>query len=223
MTSETAVFERVVEGLNNLTLLRDLKKSEQKYRRFFETVRNGWAYHKIVVDDNNNPIDYIFLEINPAFELQTGLKRENVIGRKVTEVLPGIEKDTANWIGRYGKVALTGESTSFENYSESIKKWYTVTASSPEKGYFIAVFEDISERKENEEEKEKLIVELQKALGEIKMLRRILPFCSFCKKIRDDKGSWEKVDVYIYKHSQADISHSVCPECMQKHYPEYNE
>lgn len=214
---------RVVEGLNNLMLLRDLKKSEQKYRRFFETVRNGWAYHKIVVDDKNNPVDYIFLEINPAFELQTGLKRENVIGKKVTEVLPEIEKDPADWIGRYGKVALTGESISFENYSESIKKWYTVTASSPEKGYFIAVFEDIDERKKNEKEKEELIVELQKALGEIKTLRGILPLCSFCKKNRDDKGYWEKVDVYIHKHSQADISHSVCPECMQKHYPEHSE
>lgn len=62
--------------------------------------------------------------------------------------------------------------------------------------------------------------ELQKALDEIKVLKGILPLCSFCKKIRNDKNEWEEVDVYIYKHSQADISHGVCPECIKKHYPD---
>ncbi len=62
--------------------------------------------------------------------------------------------------------------------------------------------------------------ELQKALDEIKVLKGILPLCSFCKKIRNDKNKWEEVDVYIYKHSQADISHGVCPDCMKKHYPD---
>jgi PleD family two-component response regulator len=62
--------------------------------------------------------------------------------------------------------------------------------------------------------------QLQKALDEIKSLRGILPLCSFCKKIRDDKGYWEQVDVYIYKYSEADISHSICPDCMKEHYPD---
>lgn len=60
----------------------------------------------------------------------------------------------------------------------------------------------------------------KKVEEEIKTLRGILPICSFCKKIRDDKGYWEKVEVYIHKYSQADFSHGVCPECMKKHYPE---
>ena len=69
-------------------------------------------------------------------------------------------------------------------------------------------------------EREKLINDLQKAFKEIKTLRGILPLCSFCKKIRYDKGYWEQVDVYIHKHSQADISHSTCPECAKEHYPD---
>lgn len=80
--------------------------------------------------------------------------------------------------------------------------------------------QDITERKLAEAEREKLIVELREALKEVKALRGILPLCSFCKKIRDDKGYWEQVDVYIDKHSQADISHSICPDCAKKHYPE---
>jgi hypothetical protein len=74
-----------------------------------------------------------------------------------------------------------------------------------------------------EEERVKLINNLQRALDEIKTLKGIIPICSFCKKVRDDKGYWEQVDVYIYKHSDADISHSICPECLKKNYPEEYE
>ena len=86
--------------------------------------------------------------------------------------------------------------------------------------YFISIGRDITDRKQAEEEREKTIDELQGALKEIKTLRGILPLCSFCKKIRDDKGYWEQVDVYIHKYSQADISHSICPECAKEHYPD---
>lgn len=65
--------------------------------------------------------------------------------------------------------------------------------------------------------------ELQKALGEIKTLEGILPLCSYCKKIKNDVGKWEEIDVYLHSHSQADISHSLCPVCMKKHYPKEYE
>ena len=80
--------------------------------------------------------------------------------------------------------------------------------------------QEIEAREKTQQEKDQLIVKLQQAIEEITTLKGILPLCSFCKKIRDDKGNWEQVDVYIHKHSQADISHSICPECMKKHYPE---
>ena len=63
-------------------------------------------------------------------------------------------------------------------------------------------------------------IEIQSAYDEIKQLRGILPICSFCKKIRDDSGYWEQVDIYIQKHSDADVSHSICPKCLEKNYPE---
>lgn len=84
----------------------------------------------------------------------------------------------------------------------------------------LCICRDITARKQAEEEREKLITELQAALAEIKTLRGILPICSYCKKTRDDKGSWEQVDVYVHRYSQADISHSICPECAKKHYPD---
>lgn len=79
----------------------------------------------------------------------------------------------------------------------------------------------VSEQKRYEEEREILIEELQKALSEIKQLSGLLPICSSCKKIRDDKGSWEQIEVYIGDHSDAEFTHGLCPECAKKIYPEF--
>ncbi len=87
--------------------------------------------------------------------------------------------------------------------------------------YLKKLEKEIHERKQAKREREDYIAKLQTALKEIKTLRGILPLCSYCKKIRNDKGYWEQVDKYITQYSQADISHCICPECMKKHYPEY--
>ena len=65
--------------------------------------------------------------------------------------------------------------------------------------------------------------ELRRALSEIKQLRGIIPICSACKKIRDDKGFWQQVESYVSEHTEAQFSHSICPECMKKLYPEFVE
>jgi len=78
----------------------------------------------------------------------------------------------------------------------------------------------IEERKKAEDEKEKLIVELKKALGEVKTLGGLLPICASCKKIRDDQGYWNQLEDYIQRHSDAEFSHSVCPDCAKILYPE---
>jgi len=71
-----------------------------------------------------------------------------------------------------------------------------------------------------EEEREKLINDLRKALAEVKILSGLLPICSACKKIRDDKGYWNQIEVYIQAHSDADFSHSICPGCAKELYPD---
>ena len=128
----------------------------KQFDMFFDKMLDGFAYHRIVVDKAGKPVDYVFLEVNHAFEKMTGLKRERIIGKKVTDVLPGIEKDPADLISVYGRVALTGEPVQFENYVERLGKWFKVEAYCPEKGYFAEIFEDISERKEAEMQVESL-------------------------------------------------------------------
>jgi hypothetical protein len=80
--------------------------------------------------------------------------------------------------------------------------------------------EEIKDRKKAEKEKEKLIVELKKAVYEVKTLGGLLPICASCKRIRDDKGYWNQLESYIRQHSDAEFSHSVCPDCAKELYPE---
>jgi hypothetical protein len=86
--------------------------------------------------------------------------------------------------------------------------------------HLLESFLDITARKRAEEERERLIEQLQEALAEVKTLSGLLPLCSSCKRIRDDKGYWQQIEAYIREHSEAEFSHSVCPECAKKLYPE---
>lgn len=85
---------------------------------------------------------------------------------------------------------------------------------------FEGSLEDVSERKAAEQEREALISELQDALAKVKTLGGLLPICSSCKKIRDDNGYWNQIETYIQGHSDAEFTHSFCPECMKQLYPE---
>ncbi len=77
--------------------------------------------------------------------------------------------------------------------------------------------------KRHEEEREKLIGELQEALSKVKQLSGLLPICASCKKVRDDLGYWNQIEAYIQEHSEAEFSHSLCPECAQKLYPRFHQ
>jgi len=81
---------------------------------------------------------------------------------------------------------------------------------------------NIKALKDAQEEREKIIVELQNALAEVKTLSGLLPICSHCKKIRDDRGYWDQIESYVMKYSDAKFSHGICPECAKKYYPDYN-
>ncbi|HLP15513.1 MAG TPA: CHASE domain-containing protein [Bacteroidota bacterium] len=87
--------------------------------------------------------------------------------------------------------------------------------------YILKFVRDISERKHAEHEREKLVSELQAALADVKTLSGLIPICSSCKKIRDDKGYWNVLEQYLIEHSEAQFTHGVCPDCMRKLYPEY--
>jgi PAS domain S-box-containing protein len=125
-----------------------LLESEERYRALFNRMTEGFALHEIICDENGEPYDYRFLDVNPAFEQLTGLKREDVIGRTHNEILPN---DDARWVREYGAVALTGNPTQFENYSSALGRDYEVFAYCPAPRQFAVLFMDITERKRSEE------------------------------------------------------------------------
>jgi PAS domain S-box-containing protein len=126
-----------------------LRASEERYYLLFNQMLDGFALHEIICDEAGKPCDYRFLEINPAFEAMTGLRGNDIIGKRVLEVLPETE---AYWIDTYGEVALTGKSVRFENYSQALQKYFEVVAFSPRLGEFATIFVDVTERKHAEEQ-----------------------------------------------------------------------
>jgi len=129
-----------------------MKPEKESHRLLIEHLPDAFACHRLVLDDQGNPADYIFLQVNSAFEQMTGLKRENIIDRKVTEVIPSIEKDQFDWIGNYGRVALSSDPIRFESYSEPLGRWYDVSAYSDKQGFFTVLFRDISDNKKTEQD-----------------------------------------------------------------------
>jgi diguanylate cyclase (GGDEF)-like protein/PAS domain S-box-containing protein len=105
------------------------------------------ALHQILLDDAGRPYDYVFIDVNKKLEEMTKVSADNIIGRRVSEVVPELLSDNFDWIGAYGKVALTGVSISFQQYSRELGRWFSVNAYSPEKGYFVTLFTDITKEK----------------------------------------------------------------------------
>ena len=125
-----------------------LIESEKKYSSLFNYMQEGFALHEIICNSKNEAVDYRFLDINPAFEQLTGLKKSEIIGKTVLIVIPGTERF---WIERYGDVALNGNPIEFESYSAPLNRYYQIKAFSPAKNQFAVIFSDITKRKRADE------------------------------------------------------------------------
>ena len=122
----------------------DRKRAEQNYQMLFREMLEGFALHEIICDEAGKPVDYRFIAVNPAFEKMTGLKADQIVGRNVLDVLPGLEP---YWINTYGNVALSGEPAFFESYADGIGKHFQVSAFRPSSDQFACIFTDITEIK----------------------------------------------------------------------------
>jgi PAS domain S-box-containing protein len=195
-----------------------LRESEARFRALFDTMAEGVAVHELIHDETGTASDYVILEANRAYEEHTGIRAEDAKGKRASE-LYGMGKPP--FIDIYSKVAETGQPHDFVTYFEPMKKYFRISVFTPGRGRFATVFDDITESSTHEEEREKLIKKLKEALGNVKVLRGMLPICASCKKVRDDKGYWKQIEAYIRDHSEAEFSHGMCPDCAKKLYPEH--
>ncbi len=204
------------EQLNNE--LEKLRKSEKRYR--------------MLMDESMDPTfsfyaDGTYRYVNKAFATGVGKSLDDIIGRKIWDVFEKDEADKRFAIVK--KVFAEGKTNEIEvRVPHASGDTYYLTTVKPilnDSGTVATVIctsKNITKRKLAEVALEKERDNLVKALKEIKTLTGLLPICSSCKKIRDDKGYWNQIESYISKHSKAEFSHGICPECAKKLYPEFN-
>jgi nitrogen-specific signal transduction histidine kinase len=125
----------------------DLRISETKYRELFENMLEGAAYHKIIYDENGEPIDYEYYDVNDAFVSLTGIPREDVINHRVSELFPELIDESSESSRYYRDVAAYGIDSRFEQYLPTLKKWFSTYIYSPHKGFFVSIFHDITHSK----------------------------------------------------------------------------
>lgn len=144
-----------------------LVQSEQRFRSLFENMQTGFVLHEIITDPEGHPVDYLFLLVNDAYIRITGFDPQDLIGRRVTEVYPGVREDTIDWIKFYGEIALLGGHRNIESYSRGLDRWFDIIAYSPQPRQFAVLVTDITIRKKTEEalqrSEERLILATQAA------------------------------------------------------------
>jgi PAS domain S-box-containing protein len=159
-----------------------------------------------------------FKRLNAAWEATLGFSREELMAKRFLDFVHPDDRDRTLQQNRH--VRAGGQARLFENRylcKDGSFRWL-LWNSTPDDGrkLIYGVGRDITKRKLIEEERERLLRELQGALAEVKTLQSILPICSYCKNIRDDENYWQSVEAYVSKHTSSQFSHGICPACFAR-------
>lgn len=167
-----------------------------------------------------------FKRLNPAWERTLGWTRAELMAKPFIEFVHPDDRERT--LAQNRAVRGGGQALGFENRylcKDGSFRWFLWNAApDPDGSVIYSVARDITQRKQAEEERERLLRELQAALAEVKTLRAILPICAYCKRIRDDRNYWQSVEAYISRHTNARFSHGICPSCYEKEVePQFRE
>jgi PAS domain S-box-containing protein len=140
-------------GTGFLVTLRELCHGELRYRQLFENMRDGFAYCRMLFDGQGRPADFVYLDVNDAFARLTGL--HDVIGKRVSEVIPGIREAEPELMEAYGRIARGGDPERLEIHFRPLDMWLSISAYSPRPDHFVALFDNVTERKRSEQAHER--------------------------------------------------------------------
>jgi PAS domain S-box-containing protein len=189
-----------------------LLASEEKFAKAFRSSPDAIAITTLA--------DGRFVDVNTSFLRLTGYHREEVIGRTSRDLAiwmnPKIQDRLVRSLEERGAVYTKQFEFRGKSGNVIVGLMSAEVIDIGDERFVLAVVHDITEQKRVEEEREKLVRSLQDALARVKTLGGLLPICSWCKKIRDDQGYWSQVEAYISRHSEAQFSHGICPECAEK-------
>ena len=130
------------------------------HRNLSSYMQHGYAYYRMITDEDNH-VDFVYEEVNESYAKLTGLR--DVIGKRMTEARPGLAKSSPMFIEKYARVAETGIPDKFEIFIDTENHWYDVSLFSPQKGYVLSMFDDISTRKLAENQLRKLSVAVEQS------------------------------------------------------------
>ncbi len=166
-----------------------------------------------------------FSRLNPAWESTLGFTRDELMARPFIEFVHPDDRERT--LGQNRAVRGGGQARLFENRyvcRDGSYRWLLWNSTRDEAaGVIYGVARDITERKHAEQERERLVGELQSALAEVTRLQGFLPICSYCKRIRDDEHYWHAVEAYISKHTNTRFTHGICPACYERAAAELND
>ncbi len=209
---EQKIKELVKEAAERRRAEESLRESEVRLKTVLDTIQAG-----IVVID---PETHIIVGVNAAAGKMVGAPREQILGSVCYKYICPAEEGRCP-VTDPGQNLDTAEGVLLTASGKRVPVLKTVgSVILAGREHLLESFLDIAERKKAEEERERLIGELQEALARVKTLSGLLPICASCKKIRNDQGYWQQIEAYIRDHSEAEFSHSVCPECAKRLYPE---
>jgi PAS domain S-box-containing protein len=166
---------------------------------------------------------------NPGAERIYGYSAEEVVGRPISILAPlhrAAEITDILERTQRGENVEPYETLRIRKDGQPIDISLTVSPIKDADGQIIgasSIARDITERKQLEGARERLVLELRDALAKVRTLSGLLPICAHCKKIRDDKGYWNQIEVYVSDHSEAEFSHGICPQCLERLYPEFSQ
>jgi PAS domain S-box-containing protein len=219
MIADITYLQAIVRDITERKQIeRALQESEEKYRILVEKANEAI----VVVQDG------VLIFANRVTSDLLGVPARDLEGKPFTNFIWPEDREyvTANY-----KKRIAGETVN-EAYDFRVigaggkLSWVFLSAATIQwkgKPATLNLMTDITDRKQAEEERERLILELKEALSKVKLLSGLLPVCASCRKIRNDKGYWEQMEMYIRDHSEAEFSHGICPECARKLYPQFYE
>lgn len=219
---QLVIFLAATTGMLYLLMRRytaALRRSEQALRR--SEARNQALLNAIPDLMLRIGKDGTYLDFKGAKGSSRSFPMAGILGKKVQEVLP---EKLASKMEICMQRAFQSNKTQVFEYRLPVDKklrFHEVRIVVSWEDEVLVIVRDITDRKHAEEERERLIKELQEALGQVRELSGLLPICASCKSIRDDKGYWTRLEAYLSEHSKAEFSHGICPDCARKLYPDH--